>query len=111
MYDAASGSSPAGGRMYFGAGAVACSESGQRNCNDADPKLRHCERSEAIQTAAAEKFWMLRCARNDSGESLSELRLHHTQPVQLHPHLVAGLQPQRLHQAPGQHELSRVKTL
>src|SRR4051812_3969222 len=100
MYDAASGSSPAGGRMYFGSGDDAVAASSV--IASATKQSRLPPRKDS---------GLLRCARNDVGENLRKLRLHNAEPVQLHPHLVAGFQPQRLHQASGQHELSRVNIL
>src|ERR1700730_7469664 len=36
----------------------------------------------------------------------AEARLHATQPVQLHGHAVAGLEPDRLDEASGEHDLA-----
>src|SRR5579864_7895179 len=100
MYYTALASSPGEGRMFFGDGAashsVIASEAKQSRLHPRrDSGLLRREGLLAMTTARA----------------LRELRLHHSQPVQLHPHLVAGFQPQRLHQAAGQHELSRMQAL
>src|SRR5882757_2486652 len=49
-------------------------------------------------------------AARDVASTSGERHLHIPQSLQLHPHMIAGGKPHRLHEAPRQHELAGVQS-